>query len=236
MVDRCELVQAPSRVMAFASARRTSVADVTGSGIAGLFNPTGDLPYADHERDLICLSAPEGVPVHMINPGKDSSTVLGELASYGIWHFATHGWFGLDGFLVVGNRAGPRSSKDVRTHSPSEDLVYRTPRIAARLVVLTVCESALNDIKESPNEMLALPSAFLAAGSPGVIATSWPVDDLATAILVARFYHGHFALGLSPPAALRAAQRWLRDARPDRCSHFYVSFKRRTTARAPSTI
>jgi CHAT domain-containing protein len=38
------------------------------------------------------------------------------------------------------------------------------------------------------------------------------VDDLATALLMARFYEFHLDQGLTPAAALRQAQIWLRTA------------------------
>jgi CHAT domain-containing protein len=46
-------------------------------------------------------------------------------------------------------------------------------------------------------------------GAVGVLSTLWPVDDLATAFLVARFYDLHLAGGEAPPSALRHAQAWL---------------------------
>ena len=51
---------------------------------------------------------------------------------------------------------------------------------------------------------------FLHAGAAGVIGTLWPVEDLATTLLVARFFEELIGRGLAPSAALRAAQIWLR--------------------------
>ncbi|WP_435798384.1 CHAT domain-containing protein [Streptomyces antibioticus] len=45
-----------------------------------------------------------------------------------------------------------------------------------------------------------------------MISTLWPVNDDATAILMARFYHNHLTLGLPPAQALHGAQLWLRDS------------------------
>jgi CHAT domain-containing protein len=44
------------------------------------------------------------------------------------------------------------------------------------------------------------------AGAPRVVASLWPVDDLATSELMKRFYRGMLRDGLPPAAALRAAQ------------------------------
>jgi CHAT domain-containing protein len=83
---------------------------------------------------------------------------------------------------------------------------------AARLIVLSACETGLTDIRQSPDEFLGLPAGFLQAGAPAVVSTLWPVGDLSTMLLMERFYHDHLHDGLAPAAALRAAQCWLRDA------------------------
>ena len=45
-----------------------------------------------------------------------------------------------------------------------------------------------------------------------MLGTLWPVSDAATALLIARFYELHMGERLTPPAALRRAQQWLRRA------------------------
>jgi len=79
-------------------------------------------------------------------------------------------------------------------------------------VVLSACESGLYDLTSFPSEFIGLPSGFLHAGAAGVIATLWPVADLSTALIMGRFYEGYMGHKLTPAAALRAAQLWLRDA------------------------
>jgi CHAT domain-containing protein len=59
------------------------------------------------------------------------------------------------------------------------------------------------------DEVFATSTAFLAAGSACVLASLWPVDDLATALLMTKFYEVLFE-GRRPPEALRQAQLWLR--------------------------
>jgi CHAT domain-containing protein len=44
-----------------------------------------------------------------------------------------------------------------------------------------------------------------------VISTLWEVDDLSTMLLIEHFYQAHLQDHLPPAAALRQAQRWLRD-------------------------
>jgi CHAT domain-containing protein len=87
----------------------------------------------------------------------------------------------------------------------------------ARLVVLSACQSGMRETT-LPDEAIGLPSAFLQAGVPAVIATLWPVDDLSSALLMTRFYElllrGNPATGepaMNPVRALCRAQGWLRD-------------------------
>jgi CHAT domain-containing protein len=63
------------------------------------------------------------------------------------------------------------------------------------------------------DDWIGLVQAFLHAGAGSVLASLWPVEDLATASLMERF-HRSLAAGSSEAAALADAQRaTLRDAR-----------------------
>jgi CHAT domain-containing protein len=80
---------------------------------------------------------------------------------------------------------------------------------AARLVVLSACESGLTQSR-SPDEYLGLSAAFLLAGAPAIASTLWPVDDASTMLLMQRFYYLHLREKLAPAQALASAQEWLR--------------------------
>lgn len=72
------------------------------------------------------------------------------------------------------------------------------------LVVLSACETGLG--KDVRGEgLIGLVRGFMYAGAPAVIASSWKVDDRATAELMSELYRGLFQ-GFPPPSALRAAQ------------------------------
>jgi CHAT domain-containing protein/tetratricopeptide (TPR) repeat protein len=80
---------------------------------------------------------------------------------------------------------------------------------SARLAVLSACETGIIGW-ELPDEVVALPAAFLQAGFAGVVASLWSVIDLSTALLMEQFYLGWRRNGQAPAEALRAAQQWLR--------------------------
>ncbi|MET0552128.1 MAG: CHAT domain-containing protein, partial [Vicinamibacteria bacterium] len=132
------------------------------------------------------------------------------LSSYRFVHFATHGLLNasrpeLSGIVLsLVDRAG-RPQNGFLTSLDTYNL-----RLDADLVVLSGCRTALG--KDVRGEgIVGLTRGFMYAGARGVLASLWPVDDLATSELMRVFYEG--LLGprrLSPPAALREAQAHVR--------------------------
>jgi CHAT domain-containing protein len=82
-------------------------------------------------------------------------------------------------------------------------------KLNASLVMLSACETGLARVTGG-DEVIGLARGFIFAGTPSLIASLWTVDDLATAITVKRFYR-YLESGLSKAAALREAQRFVRD-------------------------
>jgi CHAT domain-containing protein len=84
--------------------------------------------------------------------------------------------------------------------------------LAADLVVLSACQTglgsgALTDVPAG-DDWIGLSRAFLSAGAARVMATLWPVQDRASAVLMEQFYKD-YAVGTDPGRALAAAQRSL---------------------------
>lgn len=120
-------------------------------------------------------------------------------------HFAGHGYSDvaspMDSALVFADDRALRL----------QDIVDLPLRL--RLAVLSACETAVPG-HALPDEVVALPTGLLQAGAAGVLATQWAVQDGAAAMLVADFYR-RWTPGVTPGAALRDAQRWLRDSTND---------------------
>ena len=76
----------------------------------------------------------------------------------------------------------------------------------ARLVVLSACESAAAE-DEAASESMGLAGAFLEAGAQTVIATVWPIEDMAARRFATAFYRELDAGKADPGAALQAVQR-----------------------------
>lgn len=146
----------------------------------------------------------------------------GGLVRFRLLHFATHGvvdarhpeMSGLILSLVDGN--GRPQDGYLRIGD-----IYKL-RLGADLVVLSACESALGKDLESEG-IFGLPRAFLYAGAKSVIASSWKVDDVATARMMSTLY-ARIRSGESPGAALRRAQ--LEMAHDERWSnpYFWAAF------------
>ncbi len=76
--------------------------------------------------------------------------------------------------------------------------------IPARLAVLSACETAGGRMTTGEGT-IGLTAAFLSAGVPVVVASLWPVDDRATAVIMRSFYR-NLSDGESVATALRHAQ------------------------------
>lgn len=122
-------------------------------------------------------------------------------------HFACHGWFDplnpLESYLQTG------SGERLRAQEVLDDW-----HLNAELVTLSACQSGVQKVLRS-DEPMGLVRGFLAAGARWVLATQWPVADLPTFLLMLNFYRQltrqvREDTPLTPAAALRHAQSWLR--------------------------
>jgi tetratricopeptide (TPR) repeat protein len=149
----------------------------------------------------------------------------GTLARVRYLHFATHGtvnWdFPLQSALILSRDRLPDPSKQLDAGLPvytgrlTAAAVLRDWDLDAELVTLSACETGLGHYAQGEG-YLGFAQALLLAGSRGVCLSLWEVDDVATALLMDRFYANLLGQreGLTQPlgkaAALAEAQTWLR--------------------------
>lgn len=86
--------------------------------------------------------------------------------------------------------------------------IYDLP-IAADLVVLSACATAAGRALRGEGR-IGLTRGFLAAGARAVLATSWPIDDRAGAVMMEAFYEALLEQRATPVEALRRAQNIMR--------------------------
>ncbi|MDT0219969.1 CHAT domain-containing protein [Gordonia sp. AC31] len=177
--------------------------------LVGVANPTGDLPGAEAEVDTITAQfvLAGDKPSIAYNASASRTWLLGSVAAATHLHLACHGGSEIGdptgGYLVLSG--GSRVSTDDLS---AQELPF------GRLVVASACQTAHYGTQGNPDEVLGLPTGFLIAGAPCVVASLWPVDDTATALLMTRFYE---LLDLTqdnaaqdPVNAMRGARSWLR--------------------------
>jgi CHAT domain-containing protein len=171
-------------------------------GLAGA--PLPRLLEARREAKAIAALAPDS-RIALDFAASRAAAVSPDLAEFRIVHFATHGVVDdlhpeLSGIVLsmYDDRRRPQDGF-LRLH----DIANLS--LPVDLVVLSACNTALG--KEVKGEgLIGLVRGFMYAGSRGVLATLWRVDDEATSELMTVFYKGIFKAGLSPSAALRGAQ------------------------------
>jgi len=125
----------------------------------------------------------------------------GRLARYGLVHVIGHTYGDPDpeacGVLLPGS--------DRRSVVMTPDRVRYGWRLHDPLVVLSGCrtgQGAGYAWGEFPGR-----SSYFAAGARAIVASMWPVDDLATSTLMGRF-HRNLGRGLDPALALSEAKTW----------------------------
>ncbi|MGW1519797.1 CHAT domain-containing protein [Streptomyces sp. NPDC002287] len=174
--------------------------------LVGVTDPDGSLPGGRGELAHIReLFEPHGEARCAVGPEATVDWLLGQLADTSYLHIICHGsgeFDGLGGSLAL---ADGRLDMDTLVQ-------HRLP--ACRLAVASACQSGHYEVVRAPDEFRGLAAGFLQAGAACAVAGLWLVDDMATAVLMARFYEllapAHGAAGLPPVAALRRARTWLR--------------------------
>lgn len=209
LADAYELVEAPSLEALAAAAGRIST---PSPATLAVINPAGliprlALPFTETEGLLVAAHFNTATTSVLDKSNASPEAVLTALKDKSYWHFSSHAFFDWSDA-----RGSGLLMKDGRALTVGRLLEDQAGLGRPRLVVLSACETGLYQTERNPEEFIGLPAAFIELGAAGVIGALWQVDDAATALLMAKFYDLHMGEGLSPPAALKAAQAWLHAA------------------------
>jgi CHAT domain-containing protein/tetratricopeptide (TPR) repeat protein len=164
----------------------------------------------DDARAIRAL-APRGQSLEALDFDANLATATSpKLARYAIVHFATHTLLNalhpeLSGIVLsLVNEAGDAQPGFLRLHD-----IYNL-QLPIELVVLSACQTALG--REIKGEgIVGLSRGFMYAGASRVIVSLWKVGDKATSVLMGHFYREMLRNHRTPAAALRAAQRRMRE-------------------------
>ena len=127
------------------------------------------------------------------------------LSEYKIIHFATHGLANSDHPELSGIILSLIDEKGNALNGFLRLTDIFNLKLAADLVVLSACQTGLGQNIQGEG-MVGLTRGFMYAGAKRVVVSLWSVDDVGTAALMSSFYQGMLQKGLTPAAALRAAQ------------------------------
>ena len=158
---------------------------------------TGELTFA--QRELEWLPGFRSVPPR-------AAEIVDQAPAAAFLHFAGHGLFDeedpyLSG-LTVSRDASGGAGFDLLS---VRDIFGRLRLPRCYLVVLSACCTGLPRHHPS-SEFTGLPASFLVAGARNVVASLWPADDAATALLMAEFYEALAVSDGSPSVALHRAR------------------------------
>ena len=166
------------------------------------------LPFSRNEAAAIVSLAPGAITAFVGTDATRERALDRALADYRFLHFATHSVVNED----VPSLSSIALSMVDRSGRPRDGLVMLPDvydmTLNADLVVLSGCQTALGKNVRGEGS-IGLARGFMYAGVPRIVASLWQVSDLGTAELMKRFYRGMLVDGLTPAAALRAAQREL---------------------------
>jgi len=192
---------------------------------AGSLNPGNIQPLFFAKYELASLQKVAGTETFLATGFDATAEKLKntDLTKYAILHFATHGILnpkrpensGL--FLSTVTRDGRPQNGFVGL----EDIYgLRAP---VSLVVLSACQTGLG--KDVRGEgLIGLTRGFMYAGASSVVSSLWKVEDEVTAELMKHFYTNMLQRGMTPAAALRAAQNHIREQPQWKSPYYWAAF------------
>jgi len=143
----------------------------------------------------------------------DADTVLRQLESCRIAHFACHGISdpidpsnsGL--VLQRGASDGPQDQDHLSVHR-----ISRLRLRHAQIAYLSACSTAENKNVRLRDEVIHIVSGFQVAGFPHVIGSMWPAGDNECVQVASRFYSSLFGCKVGPETGVRQVAQALQDA------------------------
>jgi CHAT domain-containing protein len=213
LAERFSISNAPSATVLGFCLEKASRMKFDANGAGGVFavsNPDlgdarYDLPFAEKEVKSLRRTFDNVFTLF----GGDA-TVRGVernlAAAKSVVHFACHAEYTPEAPLFSALRLTPEPGDDGRLNAQA---IFSLP-FQCGLVTLSACETGLASVTQG-DEIVGLARSFIFAGAPSVMTSLWKVDDLATAVLMKRFYRNMKA-GYSKAESLRKAQMLVKNA------------------------
>lgn len=176
------------------------------------------LPKMQAATRKLAGSIPDAIS--LIGPDAAKSKVVPQMPTAKHLLFATHGqlrsYNGLTSFLLLGT-----SADDQKGRLEARDVA--TMRLCAETAALWACQSGQGQFGGGDG-LIGLAWAFQAAGCRSVIASSWEVQEEATAQIMEKFY-AELRAGKAKDVALRAAMLAVRDQFHKKSPFYWAAFQ-----------
>jgi CHAT domain-containing protein/Tfp pilus assembly protein PilF len=204
--DRYRVFSAPSVGVLQVLLRRQQEQVGPAGGLLALGNPTLgdpalDLPFAEKEASAVGFEQP-GSDVALRGEATESA-FRKKAGLSGYLHLACHGEFNSKSPLFSSLKLAPGDGQDGELTA----LEVFSLSLSARLVTLSACQTGLGKLK-SGDEIIGFNRAFLAAGAGSIVSSLWRVSDVATAVMMKRFYR--YLKTSTPLEALHQSQQIVR--------------------------
>jgi CHAT domain-containing protein/Tol biopolymer transport system component/predicted negative regulator of RcsB-dependent stress response len=191
---------------------------VTAFGNPDLGDKAYDLSYA--EKEILSLERSFPQLTAFTRQEASEEQVKQWVGNENILHFACHATYEPEAPLFSSLLLRATDGEDGRLEAQE---IFGL-RLNCNLVTLSACETGLGSITQG-DEIIGLSRSFIYAGTPSILTSLWKVDDLATAVMMKRFYR-YLAAGSTRAEALRQAQlvvRNLVNPHPSAWAAFYIT-------------
>jgi len=220
LLDEFTIIFAPSALVRTVCLRRAAHPSKPRRALV-VGNPlpqTVPLPGAEFEAGMVAQAFTAEEVDLLVGVAATKEAVVAALPSATYVHLACHGAASIldrpmnAALSLAGNK--PLYAEEI----------LELDDFAPRLVVASACKTGVIQGYETADEALTLGVMFVAAGAAGVVSTLWSISDLATALLMSRFYELLAKQPEEQPAvALRQAQLWLRELTADKADAYMAA-------------
>ncbi len=216
--DTGTLYFAPSAAVHAASRSKAAREPTSAPSLVAVTDPDGSLPGSRSEvAEILTLFQPFAQVSNTTGSQATVGWLLDHLPEASYLHLACHG--------SADQMAG--GSLTLADGQIDLDTLTRHQLPSCRLTVASACQSSHYSTRENPDEFLGLAAGFLQAGAACAVASLWQVDDLATAVLMTRFYEllspAQGSDRVAPVPALRTSRAWLRRLTWDELTRYGAS-------------
>lgn len=178
--------------------------NILALGNPDLGNPAMELPFAGHEIRSVERTYPDEVQSFFETEATETNFRQREEIANMIL-FSCHGEYDMQNPLFSALLLAPDAQNDGRLEAHE---IFGL-RMNSYLVVMSACETGLGTLTGG-DEVIGLSRSFIFAGTASLMASLWKVDDLATAVLIKRFFR-YLKEDGNRSLALKKAQKIVRE-------------------------